>query len=212
MRKLLYLIIILILPFISSLKITEVELNPSGTDAGNEWVEFYSEEEINLEDYRLVNNDGDEINLDKSFEGYYVYIFSTQWLDNKDEKVFLYKGDELIDKTKILKDEDNDNYAWSFCSGWEFIESSKEEKNNCAKKVIKEDTEIKEEIIEEEIEEGTNNEKKDMEMIILTAQTIKSQDNKENKSNYAMYGFAGFCVLLGILFILKRKKYKNEFR
>ena len=49
-------------------------------------------------------------------------------------------------------------------------------------------------------------------IINLTAQTIKSQDNTENKSNKAMYWFAAFCVLLGVLFIIKKKKYKNEFR
>ena len=64
------------------------------------------------------------------------------------------------------------------------------------------------------VEEKEEIEKKDDEktgMINLTAKTIKSQDNKENQSNNAMYWFVGFCVLLGILFILKKKKYQNEF-
>ena len=66
--------------------------------------------------------------------------------------------------------------------------------------------EIIEEPGPEEKEEG------EIETITLTAQTIKSPDNKENKGNYALYGFVGFCFLLGILFLLRRKKYKNEFR
>lgn len=69
--------------------------------------------------------------------------------------------------------------------------------------------EEEEEVIEEEIIET---EIKEIELITLTAKTIKSQDNKENKSNYAMYGFVAFSILLVVLFILKKKKYKNEFR
>jgi hypothetical protein len=74
-----------------------------------------------------------------------------------------------------------------------------------------------EEVIDEVIEEQEDkqiedNEDEGTEIIDLTAKTIKTQDNKKNKSNYAIYGFVGFCVLLGILFIIKNKKYKNEFR
>ncbi len=58
---------------------------------------------------------------------------------------------------------------------------------------------------------GTS-EGKEFETIILATQTIKSPDNKKNKSNYALYGFVGFCFLLGILFVLRKRKYKNEFR
>jgi competence ComEA-like helix-hairpin-helix protein len=76
---------------------------------------------------------------------------------------------------------------------------------------------IIEEIVDEVIEEQEDKqieeeEEEENEIITLTAKTIKSQDNKNNKSNYAIYGFVAFCVLLGILFIIKNKKYKNEFR
>ena len=43
---------------------------------------------------------------------------------------------------------------------------------------------------------------------------LKNLNNKKNsdKSNYAIYGFMAFCVLLGVLFILKKQKsYKTEF-
>jgi len=42
---------------------------------------------------------------------------------------------------------------------------------------------------------------------------IKSEDDKKilDKSSYAKYGFIGFCVLLGFLFILKKRKVRSEF-
>ena len=53
------------------------------------------------------------------------------------------------------------------------------------------------------------------ETINLNPQVIKSEDDNENlsKSNYAVYGLVFFCVLLVVLFILRKNKYnKNEFR
>ena len=66
-------------------------------------------------------------------------------------------------------------------------------------------------VVRKKTEQGEKQEE-EFEMITLTTQTIKSPENKGSKSNYALYGFVGFCVLLGILFVIKRKKYKNEFR
>jgi len=42
---------------------------------------------------------------------------------------------------------------------------------------------------------------------------IKSKDDKKNldKKDWAKYGFIGFCVLLALLFILKKRKVRNEF-
>jgi len=48
--------------------------------------------------------------------------------------------------------------------------------------------------------------------IALTTQTIKSEDNKKDKGDYATYGFFVFSILISTLFILKKRKYKNEFR
>jgi len=120
----------------SSLRINEVELNPSGTDAGNEWVELYSEDEINLTGYKLVNNDGDEINLSGIIPNtnYFVYVFEKQWLDNSDEKVFLYNNSELIDETEVFQDSNDDSFAFSYCNNsnsWIFTNSTKSEENNC---------------------------------------------------------------------------------
>ncbi len=59
---------------VSAVKISEVELNPEGSDSGQEWVEIYLNEETNLSEYSLINNDGGIINLSGNHSGYYVYI------------------------------------------------------------------------------------------------------------------------------------------
>ena len=221
---------LLLISFVSAIKITEIEMNPPETDTGNEWIELYNKEEINLEGYKLGNNDEDEIILNGSFLGYYVYIFDKQWLDNSDEKIFLYKNDELIDETDLFVDNGNDIKTWQLCDSWKFLESTKGEQNNCGE-TEKDETEILEEPIKEEtIEESPEEETPEQniaeeillieksapapEVIKLTPKNIKSENDNSilDNSNYAKYGFIVFCILLGLLFILKRRnKPKNEF-
>tara|TARA_B100000315_G_scaffold209652_1_gene205525 strand:- start:694 stop:1260 length:567 start_codon:yes stop_codon:yes gene_type:complete len=71
----------------------------------------------------------------------------------------------------------------------------------------------KEKEIIEEIVPLTGNINIENSVIKLTPKTIKSEENIEtsNKNNYAIYGFVIFCILLIFLFLLKRKKFKNEF-
>lgn len=202
----LFLFLFFLLPFVSSLQITEIELNPLGNDKGFEWIEFYSEDEVDLSLYRIVNNDGDEILLDSNFSGYFVYIFESQWLDNKNEKVFLYKSDELIDSTAILDDSKNDEFTWQFCDEWKFLNETKgkgdcyreKEENN-----IKTKRENKKEVVEEKV----------IKLNFPQQKTIKTDSNTEEigKSNYAIYGFTLFSVLIVFLFFRKRNIYKNEF-
>lgn len=218
--------IILILIFmanISALKITEFESNPSGADTGNEWIELYSKDEINLQNYKLINNDGDEIELNKTFEGYYVFIFEKQWLDNSDEKLMLYKGGELIYETEIFKDDKNNGQTWQLCDNWEFKEGTKGKENNCETEEEIKDLEeeensedYEEEFAEKEKINSQNTGKIEFKEIKLSSnpKDIKTGDDKKGltKKDYATYGFVLFCVLLGILFIRKKKLEKNEFR
>lgn len=166
-------IIIMILVFslysVNALIISEVESNPEGTDSKNEWIELYSEEPINGE-YILANNDAGKIydNEDKNqlkikfnFQGYYVYIFDGQWLDNSDEKVYLYNiGDTLIDSTNIFDDNEDSNFTWQRCNGtWVFQEQTRE-KENCPVQ----DSEEQEEPEDEEKEvDGKNEEDEESE-------------------------------------------------
>lgn len=61
--------------------------------------------------------------------------------------------------------------------------------------------------------EQTTSEISSLKLITLNAKTIKGEENTENhRTTYAKYGFAMFCFLLGVLLIIKRKKYEDEFR
>jgi len=223
---LLFLIFLFLASGLSAITINEIESNPAGTDVGNEWVEFYSNEEVNLEGYKIINNDGDEIILNGSFSGYYVYTFEKQWLDNSDEKIVLYKEGELIDKTDIFEDNENNDKTWQLCDNWELVLSTKESENSC--EAEPEETTLEEIInkseenlnVTELIEEPIKTEpEKEIQVIKLNTKNIKTQKNEEeeeknffSKGNYATYGFVFFCVLLGVLFFIrKRKLNKNEF-
>ncbi|MBU2053136.1 MAG: lamin tail domain-containing protein [Nanoarchaeota archaeon] len=209
-------ILVILLTNISAIRINEFELNPSGADTGNEWVELYDRGDFDLGGYKLVNNDGDEIELSGSFSKYYIYTLEKQWLDNTDEKVFLYKDGELIDETDLLDDEENDDKTWQLCGkDWEFYEETKDDKNDC-KKEDEEENEI--ELTNNVIEESSGDKETktlplEVQIISLSAKDIKSEKDKKSldKSDYALYGFGGFCILLVVLFIIRKRKYKNEF-
>ncbi len=123
----------------AEIRINEVELNPKGPDSGEEWIELYSNEEVNLSGW-IINNDGQNISLNQSFQGYLVIEFEKQWLDNSDEKITLIDGEgNEICETDILEDSSNDNKTWCYCDEWVFVDSSKELENNC--EVFGEDSE-----------------------------------------------------------------------
>ena len=124
--------VIFILPFSSAIFINEVELNPAGSDSGYEYVELYSDTQFDLSGYYLENNDNKTYNLNGSFSGIFVVQFTSQWLDNSDEKVALKKANQTTDETSVLEDSKNDALSWSKCSSkFEFIDSTKGSSNLC---------------------------------------------------------------------------------
>ncbi|HDK41775.1 MAG TPA: hypothetical protein ENG87_00225 [Candidatus Pacearchaeota archaeon] len=219
-----------VLTSISAVTINEVELNPPGTDAGSEWIEFYIDGFTNLENYSIKNNDGGEIFLNGNINGYYVYVLEKQWLDNSDEKIFLYENGVLIEDTILMADNENNNQTWQVCNSWKFTDETKGNANDCEEETEekiediikeqereKEEQESAEEIKKEDIEEIEEQvevveEEKEREPIILNPKDIKTGDYKKNldKSEYAIIGFIVFCILLIILFIISRRK--NESR
>ena len=116
----------------SAVVINEIELNPEGADSGNEWVELYSEEEINLTNWRLSNNDGGNITLDFIFYGHHIIELNTQWLDNSEEKIVLFNGSKIIHETPLFNDPYNDDKTWQFCgSNWSMEVNTKGGENIC---------------------------------------------------------------------------------
>ena len=64
-------------------------------------------------------------------------------------------------------------------------------------------------------DEIQKNSPKEIELITigLNPKDIKSENNSENlKGNYAIYGFIAFSILIIVLLIFRKNKYKNEFR
>jgi len=121
--------------------INEVEANPAGDDAGNEWVELYnpSNTAVDISGWQVSSTKGQTANITIS-QGtilqagkYKIITYSSQWIDNEDEQMILYdSSDHEIDRTKVFFDITNDdrtiqrypnggdtdsNSDWSFRSG-----------------------------------------------------------------------------------------------
>tara|TARA_Y100000310_G_scaffold239285_2_gene242873 strand:- start:2754 stop:3800 length:1047 start_codon:yes stop_codon:yes gene_type:complete len=116
----------------SSIRINEVELNPESSDSGKEWIELYSESEINLSGWKIMKGNNDFIEIEGIFTNYYLIELQTRWLNNEDEQVFLYNNSTLEDESIIFSDTSNDNRTWQNCdNGWEFLDFTKEQENSC---------------------------------------------------------------------------------
>lgn len=214
-KKVVFLIIVFSICFVSALRINEFELNPEGDDSGNEWVELYHWDKIDLTGYKLVNGDGGEIELSGSFEEYFVYTFEKQWLDNKDEQIFLYKGEELIDETPIDYDSQNDGRTLQYCEGeWIFEENTKGEENLCEEPEKEKEKETEKILDFETSKNVVEKQETEISTINLNPKDIKIENDSEilDKDKYSKYGIGFFCVLICFLFLLKKRNRKNEFR
>lgn len=224
---------ILLIPSVYAIRINEVEANPAGTDAGNEWAEFYNDGELSLDGYMIMNNDGENISLNGSFEGYFVYTFAKQWLDNSNETIYLYKDLVLIDKTDLFADSKNNDLTWQFCEGdWKFLNSTKERKNNCpAGEETSEDNKDKEEnaanssseaeqnktaapkessadFVPSQVAEKTGESSPVNEKIVLSSKTTSSEGRfitKDEKIRLAaVYSFSLLAIILIILISVRK--------
>jgi hypothetical protein len=117
----------------AEVRINEVELNPEGIDSGNEWIELYSSNEINLTGFELKDAANNTHKLNVTFNGYYLIKDLDFILNNDDEKLFIYNGSDIIFETRIFDDSNNDNRTWQYCNGqWNFTLQTLEQENNCA--------------------------------------------------------------------------------
>ena len=161
-------------------RINEIEPNPSGPDKACEWIELYSKEQINLKDYKLINNDEDTINLTQTFQGYLIISFEKQWLDNSDEKVTLIdNNNQKVHETIIFKDSANNDKTWQYCNNeYVFIDSTKNNENNCNSQEDEEDEEDE----EEEIQEDEKDEPEETtQQPINNPQTASEQQSPQNQ-------------------------------
>lgn len=134
------------LPVETGLLINEVELNPEGNDAGNEWVELYNntDSEVNLLGYTLAQTGSDKksVSLDRIILGprqRTVVYFEGQSLKNGDsghgEKILLYDTyGNVVDRTPALRDRENNDRTWQRTAdasvNWSFMPSTENSKNN----------------------------------------------------------------------------------
>ncbi|MDH4123524.1 MAG: lamin tail domain-containing protein, partial [Thermoplasmata archaeon] len=136
------------LPLCDQLVINEVELNPSGKDAGREWVEIYNPltREVSVEGFRLETMHGEIAVLELSgclpARGYKVFTFSKTSLDNGDPSDSFADGDSIalidsngkvLDITPVISDRFSDRMTWQRtwdgAPKWVFKESTKASTN-----------------------------------------------------------------------------------
>src|SRR3989344_902390 len=193
-----------LISIVYSIQINEVESNPAGNDAGQEWIEFYSKQEVNLSEYKITNNDGQEMQTNAAFSGYYVLNLEKQWLDNSNEKVILMKDGKIIDETLVFSDstnnaknnEDSDNKTREDVPLNLSLNDSKNDSSSNASP---------------EYVDNLNANNPVQEIIYLSPpQTIKNPQNNEvlfrSKNEkiklYAYAGFAVFCALIMVFLLL----------
>jgi endonuclease YncB( thermonuclease family) len=100
--------------------INEVEANPEGGDAGNEWVELYNDgwDDADVGNWTLTTASGSVVLLESGTivpaGGFFVVTAGGYWLRNSDELVILRddRGVE-VDRTPALNDQDDDVNSWS---------------------------------------------------------------------------------------------------
>ena len=99
--------------------INEVEYNPPGTDAGNEWIEFYNptDGEVALDGWTLSKTAGKSVTIPSGVVptgGYLVITLGVEWLGDDDEQITLRdSGGEVIDSTPIQSDAADDDRSWA---------------------------------------------------------------------------------------------------
>jgi hypothetical protein len=223
------LMIILCLSIASAVRINEVELNPTGTDNGNEWIELYSQQNAEINNWTIMNVKGKNFTLEGTFSGYLTLNTPHAFLANDKQKLILINQDkQRIDETPEISDNYNDPRSWQYCSEWILAESSKGEENNCAEENVI-DSSGGSSIVQSENNE-VNNEKpvennpiiedkdnKD-EPVQITSETIKlvPKDIKSFKSKterikeYSILGFTLFCLVIFVLLAIKYRKIKKE--
>ncbi len=96
----------------------EIELNPPGTDSGNEWIKVcnVSNKDISVNNWKVYSKSRDiQLNGVLKYGDCTIAAHSKQWLDNEDEHVKIYddKGN-LVWSSPALYDTKNDDFTLKF--------------------------------------------------------------------------------------------------
>ncbi len=127
--------------------INEIEQNPTGTDAGNEYIELFNPtvNSVDISSWTVSSTAGATVTLTISSgtvlqsNGYYLVMSGSQWIDNEGESVILrnFSGNE-VDRTPSFSDTDNNGWSWQrypdgqdtdSTADWAFRLSTKEVSN-----------------------------------------------------------------------------------
>ncbi len=133
-RIILFIILILTIQLVSSIRINEIEANPYSnatfSDAGNEWFELYSETNISVDGWNITRADGKNYTLSGNFTGHQTFNISIR----DDESLYLIdKNSTIIDSFVNFKDNGNNDTSWQYCEtlGWIMKNSTRGQANNC---------------------------------------------------------------------------------
>ncbi|RLE49152.1 MAG: hypothetical protein DRJ31_05810 [Candidatus Methanomethylicota archaeon] len=129
--------------------INEVELNPAGVDAGNEWVELYNPTNtaVYIGGWTIETTHGETVVvvipegvylLPQSF---YIVTYSGQWLDNQEESLILKDTyGNIVDATHKLSDVENNDKTWQRSpdgyDNWDFRYSTKGFENGGVVRIV----------------------------------------------------------------------------
>ncbi|MAH07979.1 hypothetical protein CMI38_07060 [Candidatus Pacearchaeota archaeon] len=114
-----FLLVLFFMPFVfGSVFINEVEINPEGSDSGNEWIELYNNESsaLDISGWRINDSDG-EIHVVPDFttltgNSFYVFDVPTSLLNSGEVITLVDENGVLMDVTASLADASNDNDSW----------------------------------------------------------------------------------------------------
>jgi len=126
----------------NDIAINEVELNPRGSDTGQEWIELYNptDVDINISDFQITtSSESSTIDLPKDAVikagETYVVELDKQTLSNTAEILVLQNTTgNAIDSTPSLVDRSDDNHTWQRMpdgnNEWKFVADTKGELND----------------------------------------------------------------------------------
>ena len=122
--------------------INEVELNPTGSDEGQEWIELYNpaDVDVNISDFEIRTSFWSatvELPSDAVIDANETYIveLDRQMLSNTAESLVLANASgEVMDRTPPLVDKNDDGRTWQRIpdgnNEWQFSEGTRDELND----------------------------------------------------------------------------------